>query len=108
MADTTKSDEKPDNSRNKAYGAATTRLRDAHRDEFNALLEEEYKALGLTPRRRRTAEEIEAEAKAKEQIKAERAETKRLEKIAKLKAEMEALLTRDEVAMEVFKEPASE
>ena len=80
-----------DNSRNKAYGVATTRLRDAHRDEFNALLGEEYMALGLTPRRRRTAEEIDAEKSAKEQVKAEKAETKRLQKIAALQAEIAAL-----------------
>jgi hypothetical protein len=105
MADAT--EKKPDNARNKAYAAATTRLRDLNREQFNLLLEEEYGKLGLTPRRRRTAEEIAAEAAAKEQIKAEKAEMKRLEKIAKLQAEMEALMSRDEVAMEVFKEPAS-
>ena len=112
MADIIK-DEKPDNSRNKAYGAATTRLRDAHRDEFNALLEEEYKALGLTPRRRRTAEEIEAEAAAKEQVRSEKAEMKRIEKIAKLQAEMDSLLNpfaapaEDDVIAEIFGEPVS-
>jgi hypothetical protein len=112
MADTTDKTEKPDNSRNKAYGAATTRLRDAHRDEFNTLLEEEYKALGLTPRRRRTAEEIEAEKEAKAQVKAEQAERKRQEKIAKLQAEIDALVGPDEVdeddvIAEIFGEPVS-
>ena len=103
MAEAT--EKKSDNARNKAYTAATTALRDAHRDEFNALLEAEYGKLGLTPRRRRTAEEIEAEAAAKAQVKAERAEQKRLQKIAALQAEIDALRSPEQVeadAMAVF------
>lgn len=36
----------------KAYGVATKKLRDAHRDEFNRLYQAEAKAMGLewTPR----------------------------------------------------------
>jgi hypothetical protein len=82
---------KKDNARNKAYTAATTALRDAHRDEFNDLLEAEYGKLGLTPRRRRTAEEIEAEAAAKAQAKAEKARMRALQKIAARQEEIEAL-----------------
>lgn len=101
MKDNTENvDPKPDNSRNKAYGAATTRLRDAHREEFNALLAEEYKALGLAPRIRRTPEQIEAERAAKEQVRAEREATKRLQKIAKLQAEIAALA--EEEPLSVF------
>jgi hypothetical protein len=103
MADEAK---KSDNARNKAYAAATTRLRDLNREQFTLLLEEEYAALGLTPRRRRTAEEIAAEKAAKEQIKAEKAHQKALEKKARLLAEIEALGL-DEDAMSVFREPAS-
>ena len=97
-------DPKPDNSRNKAYGAATTRLRDAHREEFNTLLAEEYKALGLAPRIRRTPEQIEAERAAKEQVKAEREQTKRLQKIAKLQAEIAALA--EDEPLSIFLDPS--
>ncbi len=103
MADT----EKKDNSRNKAYAAATTRLRDLNREQFNLLLEEEYAALGLKPRRRRTPEEIAAEAASKAREKAEKAEFKRIQKIAALQAEIEALRTPEQIeadAMEVFTE----
>ena len=31
----------------KAYGAATARLREAHRDEFNTFMQEEAKTLGI-------------------------------------------------------------
>ena len=89
MAEAT--EKKQDNSRNKAYTAASTRLREAHRDEFNALLEEEYGKLGLAPRRRRTPEEIEAEKAAKAAVKAEKAEQKRLQKIAAYEEAIAAL-----------------
>lgn len=114
MSDTTTP--APDNSRNKAYTAATTRLRDAHRDEFNAFLEEEYGKMGLAPRKRRTPEEIEAEKAAQAQVKAEKAERKRQEKIAALQAQIEALAAADAAPapievdddpMSVFKEPAA-
>lgn len=75
----------------KAYGQATSRLREQFKPEFNQYLEEEYAALGVTVRRRRTAEEAEA---AKQQAEVERAARrfqKRLEKIAKMEAELEAL-----------------
>jgi hypothetical protein len=48
-----------------AYSAATTRLRGQNRDEFDALLEEEYGKRGLTYTRRPSKED-----KAKQQIKA--------------------------------------
>lgn len=96
MADTEKN-EKPDNARNKAYTEAARRLRDLNREQFNLLLEEEYAKLGLTPRRRRTPEEIAAEAEAKAQVRAEKAERKRQEKIARLQAEIEALNAEPEV-----------
>lgn len=106
MADAT--EKKSDNARNKAYAAATTRLRDLNREQFNLLLEEEYAALGLTPRRRRTAEEIEAEKAAKEIIRAEKAEMKRRERIARLQAEIAALEgSEEDDPMAVFKEPAT-
>lgn len=41
----------------KAYGAATTRLRDAHRDEFNRLMKAEAEALGVEWSPRLSAEE---------------------------------------------------
>jgi hypothetical protein len=97
---------KSDAARNKAYAAANARLRDEFRERFNALLSEEYAALGLTPRRRRTAEEIEAEEVAKRIIREEKAEMKRLEKIARLQAEIEALKGEGD-PMDVFREPAS-
>ena len=64
---------------NKAYGKAMSRLREAHRDEFDALVMEEYEAVGLTYRKRATAEE--------------RAEREEAERTAKAKARLEKLLT---------------
>jgi hypothetical protein len=46
-----------------AYGKATARLREAHRDEFDGFYEEEAKALGVDYKRKPSAEE-----KAREQI----------------------------------------
>lgn len=109
-------EKKNDSARNKAYAAANARLRDEFRERFNDLLTEEYAALGLTPRRRRTAEEIEAEAAAKEQVRREKAEMKRLQKIAALQAQIEELEAAEAAAaapvvegdpMDVFREPAS-
>lgn len=93
MADTEK---KNDNSRNKAYTAATTRLRDLNREQFTLLLEEEYAKMGLTPRRRRTPEEIAAEKAAKEREKIAKAEKKRLDKIAALEEQIKALAAEGE------------
>lgn len=93
MADTEK---KNDNSRNKAYTAATTRLRDLNREQFILLLEEEYAKMGLTPRRRRTAEEIAAEKAEKEREKIAKAEKKRLDKIAALEEQIKALAAEGE------------
>jgi hypothetical protein len=75
----------------KAYGQATTRLREQFKEDFNYLLTEEYAKLGVTVRRRRTAEEQE-QAKAEEQAeRAAKKEAKRQAKIAKMEAELEAL-----------------
>lgn len=64
------STEKPDSSRNRAYTKAIGRLRAAHQAEFNDLLAEEYGALGLTVRRRKTAEEkaLEESQRAAERV----------------------------------------
>jgi CRISPR/Cas system CSM-associated protein Csm4 (group 5 of RAMP superfamily) len=75
----------------KAYGQATTRLREQFKEDFNYLLTEEYAKLGVTVRRRRTAEEQE-QAKVEEQAeRAAKKEAKRQAKIAKMEAELEAL-----------------
>lgn len=50
--------------RSAAYGAAVKRLREGHRDEFNAMVAEEMKARGVDWRPRLTPEE-----KAAKQIK---------------------------------------
>lgn len=47
----------------KAYSAATAKVRDAHRDEFNAFMVEEAKALGVDWKPKPTEEE-----KAKAQL----------------------------------------
>jgi hypothetical protein len=77
--------------RNKAYGAATTALRDTHRAEFALLLEQEYAKAGLTLRRRKTAEERAVEQAVKDAEKAIAAEQKRLQKIADLEAQIAAI-----------------
>jgi hypothetical protein len=41
----------------KAYSAATAKVRDAHRDEFNAFMVEEAKALGVDWKPKQTDEE---------------------------------------------------
>lgn len=102
MSDTV---EKKDNARNKAYAAAMTALREAHRDEFDTLLGEAYAAAGLEPRKRRTAAEIEAEKAAKEAAKAAKAEEKRLAKIEAYKAAIAAL--EFEAVADVFTEGAA-
>lgn len=67
-----------DNRANRLYGQAQAALREAHRDEFTALLKAAYEAEGLVYRPRLTAEERAVLA----------AEAKR----AKAKAKMDALL----------------
>lgn len=82
---------KPDSSRNKAYTRAIGRLRAAHQGEFNDLLAEEYGALGLTVRRRKTVEEKAAEAAEKAREKGLKAEAKRQAAIEAHKAAIAAL-----------------
>jgi hypothetical protein len=49
----------------KAYGSATQKLREAHRDEFDTLYEQDAKALGVDYKRKPSAEEkAEADLKA--------------------------------------------
>jgi len=57
---------------NKAYGKAMKRLREAHREEFDKYVEEEYTAVGLVFRRRASAEER-AEREKAERIEAGKA-----------------------------------
>ncbi|MGV0949394.1 MAG: hypothetical protein ACOYB3_01890 [Azonexus sp.] len=53
---------------NAAYGAATTALREAHREEFDALLASKRAEMGLPPVSRRTPEQVAADkAKAAEE-----------------------------------------
>ncbi len=52
---------------NAAYSRASTRLRQAHRDEFDGYLAEEYAARGMVYRRRLTPEER-AEAEKQERL----------------------------------------
>jgi hypothetical protein len=56
MTDSTTSDDKATKQR-KAYGLAQTRLREAHREEFNAFMAEEAKALGIEWKPKPTDEE---------------------------------------------------
>jgi hypothetical protein len=74
------------------YGRATSALRDAHREEFDALLTAEYATAGLEVRRRLSEEERAAKAAAEAEAKAAKAEEKRLAKVARLQAELDALL----------------
>jgi len=55
---------------NACYGAATTALREAHREEFDALLDAEYEKVGKTRVKKRTAEQIAAEKAAAAEAKA--------------------------------------
>ena len=64
----------------KAYQSAEKRLKDAHEEEWNALLDEEYASAGLEVRRRLT----EDEKAAREQAKNEEKRRKLLEKLAAL------------------------
>ena len=60
------------NLQNKAYGKATTKLRENHREEFEKLVTEEYAAVGLVFKKRKTAEER-AEQERQERIERARA-----------------------------------
>jgi hypothetical protein len=66
-------DEKKDRQsrQNAAYTKASARLREAHREEFDGYLGEEYEAVGLTYRRRATAEEREQKAREERMAKAQ-------------------------------------
>ena len=82
--------EKKDTSRaNSLYAKATTALREAHRDEFEALLDKEYLEAGLVRVRRRTPEEVAAEKAAAAKAREEAKEQARKEKA---KATLDALL----------------
>ena len=72
--------------RNKAYTKAAARLREAHQEEFDRLLAEEYEAIGAVPRRRKTEEEKAAEAAAREEEKQRRKREKAEEQIRKHEA----------------------
>jgi hypothetical protein len=58
MTDTTKTEA---TLKREAYGAATTRLREQHRDDFNALLVEENRNRGIDWKPRPTEEQKAAE-----------------------------------------------
>lgn len=81
----------------KAYAEATATLRKAHKDEFDSLLHAAYEKHGVAVRKRMTAEEAAQAKAAREQVKAERAEQRRLEKIARLQPQI-AELSEAEVA----------
>ena len=86
------SDEKKNNAEvRKAYGKATAALREAHREEFDALLEAEYEKAGLEVRRRLTADERAARDAAKAAEREAKRQAKVAAKIAALNAELEAL-----------------
>lgn len=74
----------------KAYGAASKALRDAHREEFDGLLDAAYADLGLvSPRVKREQRAVaEAAEKAAREV---RREEMRLKKIADLEMQLEAL-----------------
>jgi hypothetical protein len=54
-----------DKAKREAYSAATTRLRDAHREDFNTFLVDENQKRGITWSPRKTDEEKAAETLAK-------------------------------------------
>ena len=86
------SDEKKNNAEvRKAYGKATAALREAHKEEFLALLEAEYAKAGLTVRRRLTAEQRAERDAAKAAEREAKKAAKAAAKIAALEAELAAL-----------------
>jgi hypothetical protein len=74
----------------KAYGDAMAKLREAHRAEFETLLDREYVVQGMeSPAMKRAArEKAAAEAKV---ARAEAKEARRLAKIAQMEADLAAL-----------------
>jgi hypothetical protein len=106
MADKTEKDAERSAALRKAYGDATSELRAAHHEEFTALLAAKYAAAGLEVRPRLSAEERAEKEAAEAQVRAEKAERKRLEKIAKLQAEIAALAGESD-PLDVFREPAA-
>lgn len=75
----------------KAYGKATARLREAHREDFDRMLVEEYEAAGLEVRRRLTAEERAVRDAEKAAEREAKRQAKAAAKIAALEAELAAL-----------------
>jgi hypothetical protein len=62
---------------NTAYAAAERALREAHADEFDALLQAEYDKAGVTRKVRRTPEQVEADKAAAKAARQEEKEEKR-------------------------------
>lgn len=86
---TTAPTDAPKNPRNAAYSLAERRLRDAHPDEFQALLKEETEKLGLVYKPRISA--------------AEREQQRYLERKAKAQAKIDALI--EEFGEDVVSQP---
>lgn len=82
---------KTDPKRNAAYTAAVARLRDSHSEEFRRYYDEEMGLRGVVVRQRRTKAEVEEKRKADAAARLEKKRVKQLEKIAKLRAEADAL-----------------
>lgn len=73
-------DKKAQSTANALYTRASAALRDAHREEFNALLDAEYEKAGQKRIVRKSAEERAAEKAAADEAKREAKEAARLEK----------------------------
>lgn len=90
-------EEKKSSFANQAYVAAEKALKEAHRDEFEALLQAEYDKAGVTRRVRLSAEEraakVAEEKAAKEALKAAAAKEKALAAARALAAEYPDLVT---------------
>jgi hypothetical protein len=82
---------------NRLYGIATTALREAHRDEFEGLLNKAYADAGVERKVRRTPEQVAAEktaaAAAREAAKEQARKEKALATAQALAAEFPDLLT---------------
>jgi hypothetical protein len=98
MAEKPKTDSTPDAGKKekdtlarKAYGEAMAALRDAHRDEFEALLSAKQAAYGVEVRRRLSPAERAERAAAEAVEKAAKAEAKRQAKIRALEEQIAAL-----------------
>jgi dsDNA-binding SOS-regulon protein len=81
---------------NKAYGKAMSRLREEHREEFDALVAEEYEAVGLTFRKRASAEEREAREAAEREAKAKAKLDKLLAEHPELRAHLNGSATQED------------